>query len=272
LRTKEADACPAGYRAVGSGVDARCECDSYIPGETGAGQTFDFSTDVKSLLARLLQKANYFLDQPEETAAFSPETLSLKAGLAKRGEELLKTPTGMSEAVRNAIYNRSAESIKRQGATEKKSALDALARVGMLGSGLQVSEMGRVGRGVSENLAATSRDLAIKQEEDRIANLLSTTGMASSILGQQGTLDTTLEDMKTAVQNRLMGRTSMAQGILGTGMSADQLVESLNANRRGEGLESTNQLLQYLNMLLGNSSSYYAPYIQAILNQKYSTS
>jgi len=103
-----------------------------------------------------------------------------------------------------------------------------------------------------------------------ITDRLSRQGLAESpfmepeIRGRERFTGEQLADLKSKVMidemdrryNQLMGTTGMAQGLLGTGMSAEEMVEALNAARRGEGSAALSQLLQYLNTAGGMNQGY----------------
>lgn len=177
-------------------------------GETsGAGGTFGFSPNLKSLMARLGARANWLLDNPG----------------------------GMTREERQAIQNRAFESTKAQERPALQSVKDQLARMGLSGSGIELSQMGDVRRQTGQNLASVGRDLSIDEAQRKVDDMLKTTGAAGAIVGQQTT--------------------------------AEQLVEALNAARRGEATQAQQLMLQYLAMLYGNQNSAYQPYWNAILAQ-----
>lgn len=206
--------CQAGYSPVGVGADARCECDKYDAEvgteETKQGGTFEFSPDVKALMARLMQRANWLLDNPG----------------------------GMTAEERAMIQNRAAEGIKGAERGILTSTRGMLGRMGLLGSGVQLGEEGRVRRGTTQALAASQRDIAIEEAARKVQDLLGTTGLASTLSGG--------------------------------GMAADQMVEALNAARRGESRDWTSMLLNYLSNMMSGSNSAYNYYNQAIA-QRYNT-
>lgn len=224
-RTNEADACPSGYRSMGVGENARCECDSYVPpatctnnGDCPAGQScingrcetpgeFKWSAGTSALMKRLQERANWLLDNPG----------------------------GMTAEERAAIQNRSFEAIKAQERPQLQATQDRLARMGLLGTGFQNAAEATVRRGTAANLASTQRDLAIQEQTTKVDNLIKTTGLAQEITNQ--------------------------------GISSEQIVEALNAARRGEGRSDQSLLLQYLSLLFGNQNTAYGAYWQSLLAQ-----
>lgn len=196
--------CPTGKKCVngicvgGGGGDRGGGGD----GGGGVGEQFGWSPEIQALLARILDRANSLLDQP----------------------------LGLSDAERQAIYNRIFEKIKGMERPTIQSAYNRISRQGLLGSPYAEREVAGIQRGTRELLTSAERDIEIQEAQDRYQQLLGTTGMA--------------------------------QNLLGTGMGAEQLVEAANAARRGEGTTSLNSILQYLIATGGQNSTYY----QALLN------
>jgi hypothetical protein len=132
----------------------------------------------------------------------------------------MENPRGTTDAERQAIINFATERIKRGQRGEMQSMEDRISRMGLLGGGFQASEAGRIRRGTREDVVSLQRQVA------------------------EGEIDRRFSE--------LMGGTQMAQGLLGTMMTSEQLVEILNAARRGEGETAMQQFLAYLNMILGS--------------------
>ena len=171
-------------------------------GGGGVGEQFGWSPEIQALLSRILDRANSLLDQP----------------------------LGLTDAERQAIYNRIFERIKGMERPAIQSMMNVASRQGLLGSPYAERGVTEIQRGTREQLANAERDIEIQEAQDRY--------------------------------QQLMGTTGMAQSLLGTGMGAEQLVEAANAARRGEGTSSMNAVLQYLIATGGQNSTYY----QALLN------
>jgi len=161
---------------------------------------------------------------------WSPEIQALLARILDRANSLLDQPLGLSDEERQAIYNRIFEKIKGMERPAIQSAMNVTSRQGLLGSPYAERGITQIQRSTREQLASAERDIQIQEAQDRYQQLL--------------------------------GTTSAAQSLLGTGMGAEQLVEAANAARRGEGTSSLNSILQYLISVGGQNSSYY----QALLN------
>jgi hypothetical protein len=169
-------------------------------------------------------------DGDGEQFAWSPEIQALLARILDRANSLLDQPLGLSDEERQAIYNRIFEKIKGMERPAIQSAMNLTSRQGLLGSPYMERGITGIQRSTREQLASAERDIQIQEAQDRYQQLL--------------------------------GTTSAAQSLLGTGMGAEQLVEAANAARRGEGTSSLNSILQYLISVGGQNSTYY----QALLN------
>lgn len=108
-----------------------------------------------------------------------------------------------------------------------------MAGMGLLGTGMELEEYGKIGRQTREVTADVEAQVAI--------------------------------DQALRKYEQYMGTTGMAQSLFGTTLGVEQLTEILNAARRGEGRQDMGMMLQLLQMLLGTQGN--DPYWQAILNQ-----
>jgi len=190
--------CPKGYKTTGIGGEQWC-----CPEELTAASEFKWSPEIEALMNRILAKAN----------------------------ELLNQPRGLSDEERQAIYNRSFEQIKGMERPAIQSRLDAISRIGMLGSPYAEREVEEVQRQTPQLLATTSRDIAIDEAKRRFSE-------------QQQVYQTVMQ-------------------MLGQGMGGEQIVEALNAARRGEGTSALQMILQYFMSLYGGQNN---AYWQAIIN------
>jgi len=180
-----------------------CPSDGDEDGD-GIGEEFTWSEDLKGLLARIMERAN----------------------------ELLDYPRGLTPQERQAVINYAIEGVKAGEAGRKQTTKDELARIGMLGSGVQVSEMARIERETGQRAGDVRRELAIDDLNRRFSELMGTTGMV--------------------------------QGLTGTLMTGEQIPEILSGARRAEGQAAINSFLQYLGISAGSQQ---AGYWEAIMAQ-----
>jgi len=196
------DNCPTGTHW--SEYVEECVDDEDGDGNGGPGGEFKWGEDLQGLLARIMERANYLLDYPR----------------------------GLTPQERQSVINYAIEGVKSGEAGEKQTKRDELARIGMLGSGFQVKEMGRIERETRQRSGDVRRELAIDELDRRFQEIIGTTGMA--------------------------------QGLTGTLMESEKIPEILSGARRQEGQGAINAFLQYImSGGAGGDSSYW----QAIMSQ-----
>ena len=178
-------------------------------------------------MALLNSNPNYF--------SYSPETRDLLATLRTKANYLTRFPSGMSPAEKNATLNQMVEKIRAGEAPEVESMQVRMARQGLLGSGIEEAERGKIGRNYDAAVAGAKRDVTIADQSRRAAE---------EIAG-----------------------TNAAAGLAGMLMGGETTEETANAARRAEGYQSTNTLLQLLQLLYGQQFSAIAPYAQAVMTQ-----
>ncbi len=154
--------------------------------------------------------------------------------LLERFNFLMENPRGTTEEERQSIINYALQGVKRGERGRQQSSTDMLSRMGLQGSGLELSESNRIQRGTREMASGIRQGTAVDELDRRF--------------------------------RELMGGTGMAQSLLGTLMGSEQLQEVINSGRRGEGRESQRDLFNYLQTLLANQGSG-GNYWNAILSQ-----
>lgn len=178
-------------------------------------------------MALLNNNLNYF--------SYSPETKDLLATLRTKANYLTRYPSGMSPAEKNATMNQMVEKIRAGEAPEVESMQVRMARQGILGSGIEEAERGKIGRNYDAAVAGAKRDVTIADQSRRAAETIAGTNAAAGLAGM------------------LMG--------------GETNEEAANAGRRAEGYQSTNTLLQLLQLLYGQQAQAIAPYAQAVMTQ-----
>jgi len=143
-----------------------------------------------------------------------PEMMELYNALIGRGGEFMGRRPGYSDAVMRAMFGQDFEKIRGVGGAERERMYDLMGREGLLGTGA-VQDIGQQRAWATErNIGDLMRQLAVGQEEKKTEDLLRFT--------------------------------EAAQGIFGQGMGFHQIMEAINAGRRGEATEYLNMLLQLL--------------------------
>ena len=185
------------------------ECVDDENGNGNGGGEFKWGEGLQGLLARIQERANYLLDYPR----------------------------GLSPSERQGVINYAIESVKsgERGAIQSKR--DQLARSGLLGSGFEFDEIGKIQRETRASQTQIRRELAIDDLDRRFSELMGTTGMA--------------------------------QGLTGTLMQGEQIPEILSGARRSEGQASMNQLLALLGgSAQGQGNQYWGLLLQKLMGQQ----
>ncbi len=139
--------------------------------------------------------------------SYSPETRDLLSKLRTKAGYLTQYPSGMSPSEKNATLNQLVESITAGKAPEVESMRVRMARQGLLGSGIEEAERGKIDRTYDENVADVKRDVTIADEARKASE---------TIAG-----------------------TSAAANLAGTLMGGESSEETLNAGRRAEGQQGS---------------------------------
>ncbi len=167
--------------------------------------------------------------------SYSPETKDLLSKLRTKADYLTRYPTGMSPSEKNATINQMVESIRAGKEPEVESMRVRMARQGLLGSGIEETAREGIDRRYGEGVANAKRDVTIADQGRKAAETIAGTNAAAGLAGM------------------LMG--------------GESTEEQANAARRAEGFQSTNALLQLLQLLYGQQFSAVAPYAQAVMTQ-----
>lgn len=190
--------CPPGWDDNGDG-----DGDGNGGGGGGGGGTlgeFNWSPELKALLSRLMERFKYLSDYPRGT---TPEE-------------------------RQGIINYAMQGVKRGERGRLKSSKDQIARMGLLGSGFELSEADKIKRRTGEMTSNIQSVVAIDELDRRF--------------------------------NELMGTTGAMGGIMSTLFSGEQIPELLSAGRRGEGQNALGLMLSYLSTLMsGQQGNQYWP-------------
>jgi len=145
---------------------------------------------------------------------YPPEMQALMDLLLSRGKEFMGLTPGFSQEAQDKMFGRGFENIRGQEAGQRTGMEQGLSRQGMLGTGAGQGMLNDLSWQTEGNVANLARDLFVMNEEKKKKDLL---------------------DYSTA-----------AQSMFGSGMSYEQLLEAINASRRGEGSASLQALLAWL--------------------------
>jgi len=139
------------------------------------------------------------------------ELMSLLLG---RGKELMGMPLGYSQEAQDKMFGLGFENVRAQEKPAREQLLNTLSRQGMSGTGTAAGQLSDLSWSAEKNITDLARQLFVGNEDKKKADLLDYTGAASNIYGQ--------------------------------GMSSENLLEAINAARRGEGNTAMMLLLQLL--------------------------
>ena len=178
-------------------------------------------------MALMDRNLNYF--------SYSPQLKDLLARYGSKVGSLTQYPSGMSPQERNATVNQMVEKIRVGEKPEVESMRVRMARQGLLGSGIEETERGEIGRGYNEAVVGAKRDVTIDEMCRKASETIASANAAGSGLGL------------------LMG--------------GEAGVEGMNLARRGEGRQDIGMLLQLLQILYGQQASAINPYAQAVMTQ-----
>jgi hypothetical protein len=136
-----------------------------------------------------------------------------------RANALMQMPGGYSQNEINKMFGKGFEGIRGQQAATRNATEEALSREGMLGTGTATGAMTGIAREGESNVANLMRDIFLGNMGQKRQDLKDYTGLAGNIMGQ--------------------------------GMQYENLVEAINAARRGEKNNALMLLLQLLGLYKG---------------------
>jgi len=137
--------------------------------------------------------------------------------LMGRGTELLGMPLGITPEEQAAMFGKGFENVKGAEGGMQNDLTGWLQQMGALGTGTELSQRGKISRGIQENISDIMRDLLIYGSERKKADLLDYTGAAG--------------------------------GLFDKGMNYNQIQEAINAARRGESDKALMLLMQMMGLL-----------------------
>ena len=141
--------------------------------------------------------------------------------LLGRSKELLGTAPGYSQDAIDAMFGRNFENIRAGERGTRNTLTDLLSGQGMLGTGTALGAMNKNAWNTEGNIGNLSRDLLIANEDKKKEDLINLSGAAQSLFG--------------------------------SGLQYENLLEAINASRRGEGSAAIAMLLQYWKSLVDAS-------------------
>lgn len=198
--TSDAD-CPEGHTCV----EGTCQPEEEVPPPSPCESNADCPENQRCVDGRCEEMAGYF-EWPEELRL-------LYEKLMGRGQEVLDMPYGYTEEMMANMFGRDFEKIRGREAANREMMTSLLSRGGMLGTGTELEQMGKLSWGTESQISNIMRDLFIKGEEKK--------------------------------KEDIIDFSKLAQDIMGGGMQYTSLQEAINAARRGEGQDAMSQLIAW---------------------------
>lgn len=168
------------------------------------------------------------------TFQWSPETQELLEMLRKRTGNVLDYPSGITPEERNLILGSTTERIKAGERPAIEANRQSLARMGLGGiPAFEGSSEAKIRRGTREQVAGASTAFSIDEINRRFQEMVGSSNVAGSLM------------------SRLF--------------EGEQIPEFLSGARRAEGFRASDQMLNYLNILMGGQQGFANPYAQALM-------
>ncbi len=165
----EGDPCNPGYHPVGSGEDARCECDKYTPDDEETLGEYKFPLGLQALLDRLMGRANEYLDRKP----------------------------GISDAVTRSMFGAGYDKLRGAGAASRNQAINELQSAGMSGTGAGMGDLGNLAWNTERGISDVIRQIMFANEGQKREDLSNYTNMASGLTNQQMTAQQLLEGINS---------------------------------------------------------------------------
>ena len=236
-------------------------------GPYGGLGRFDLPEYLTGLFPQFAERAGE-LAQPY---ALPEDIQRLMGGLATRGEEFLGRRPGYSDAVMRAMFGRDFERVRERGGRRAEEEMALARREGLAGTGAMRGLTSDIAWQTEQDVTNLMRDLFLAQEAQKRQDRYGYTEAAQRITddlarlrfgeeemglaragearGLAGTVGQMLFGEEAARMGRLgygMEQKRMAQDIFGQGMGYNQMIEAINAARRGEQQNALSMLLSYL--------------------------
>ena len=148
------------------------------------------------------------------------ELVNLYNRLMGRAGEYLSRKPGYSQAAIEAIYGKGYENIRNLEQARRQQAIADLQREGMLGTGAGMAALRQIPWQTEQNVSDVIRDVFLGQEAQKRTDLASYTDIAQSLFGK--------------------------------GMNYQQILEAINAARRGEAQNALALWMQYITNLMSS--------------------
>jgi hypothetical protein len=197
-------------------------------------------------------KAGDYLDVDLPDYNLPPELQALLDQLLGRAGEYMARKPGYSQSALEAQFGKGYENIRNLANLTRETTETGLQREGMLGTGAGQAALRQIPWQTEKNVSDTIRDVFLGNEEQKRKDLEAFTNIASGLFGQGVGVEQMVEAINAERRGEERDYTGIANQLFGTGMTYEQLLESLNAARRGEGQNALALYLQYVMSLMSS--------------------
>jgi len=191
--------------------------------------------------------------------AYPEDVQSLMGRLGERGQEFLSRRPGYGEATMGAMFGQDYDRLRQAGLAQQQATMEGLQAGGQLGTGAQADIAQQMAWGQQKNIGDLMRDIALREEEQKRADLYGYTGAAQDITGQLGGMRMGEEEASRARQalglQAELGRGQLGlqgqaqeQDVFRNLMAYQQMIEQMNAARRGESRQGFQDFMRYMGM------------------------
>lgn len=165
---------------------------------------------------------------------WSTETEELLAMLRKRLGTTLERPSGITPEERNLILGATTERIQAGERPAIEASKQQMARFGLAGTpAFEGVAESKIRRGTREQIADVSKGFSIDEINRRFQEFAGSSEIAGNLMSRLFT--------------------------------SEQIPEILSGARRAEGFRASDQMMQYLSILMGGQQGFMNPYAQALM-------
>lgn len=165
---------------------------------------------------------------------WSPEIQEVIEMLQQRTGTALKYPSGITPEERELILGATTERIQAGERPALEANRQQLARFGLGGiPAFEGPSEAKIRRGTREQVADVSKDFSIDEINRRFQEMVGSSQVAGNLMSRLFT--------------------------------SEQIPEFLSGQRRAEGFRASDQMMQYMSMLMGGQQGFMNPYAQAMM-------
>ena len=165
---------------------------------------------------------------------WSPEIEELLEMLKKRTGTALQYPSGITPEERNLILGATTERIQAGERPAIEASRQQMARFGLAGTpAFEGAAEAKIRRGTREQVAGASKAFSIDEINRRFQEMVGSSNVAGNLMSRLFT--------------------------------SEQMPEILSGARRAEGFRASDQMLNYLSILMGGQQGFMNPYAQTLM-------